>query len=239
MHKLIPGIISLSLLCIGLPGVASAQLLQKGFESVYEVHHNDIYLGDTVRKLTKQDDGQWLYSSHTQAKGIVSAFIKDKIEERSRLEISPNGIKPLVYHYAQSGGKREQIFQLDFLWDKQVLNNTYLNQELALAPGTQDLLSFVLQIMLQLQSNNKIIEMPIADKKRLDDYQLKEIGTESVDTPFKTLPAIVLLSNKIKGKRQFKIWCAPSLQYLPIKILKIEDDGDEDMMSLKQLTLPK
>ena len=218
--------------------VASAQLLQKGFESIYEVHHNNIYLGDTVRKLTKLENGQWEYGSYTEAKGFVKMFVKDRIEERSKLEINLNQVKPFNYTYNQSGGKREQKFNLTYNWDKNILTNTYLDKELELVPGTQDLLSFVLQIMLELQHNKEIIEMHIADKRRLDSYQLKVIGKESVETPFKTLPTVVLLSNKIKGKRQFKLWCAPSLQYLPIRIQKIEDDGDEDTMALKELKLP-
>lgn len=226
-------------LLAGLSQSAFAQLLQKGFETVYEVHHNSIYLGDTVRKLIKQEDGRWHYSSHTEAKGFVSMFVKDRIIESSTLDITPDGIKPYVYAYDQSGGKRERKFKLEFLWDKNTLNNTFLKQELELAPGTQDLLSFVLQIMVQLQRDKEVINMHIADKKRVDDYQLQVTGTENIETPYKTLPTVVLLSNKIKDKMQFKIWCAPSLQYLPIKIQKIEDDGDEDVLSLKSLTIAK
>ena len=224
-------------LLAGMAHSASAQLLQKGFETVYEVHHNSIYLGDTIRTLSQLQNGQWQYSSHTQAKGFVSVFVKDKIVENSKLDISPNGVKPYEYLYDQSGGKHQRNFKLEFLWDKKTLNNTYLKEQLELPAGTQDLLSFVLEIMVQLQNNKKTIEMHIADKKRVDDYQLQVTGTETIETPYKNLPTIVLLSNKIKDKMQFKIWCAPSLQYLPIKIMKIEDDADEDIMSLKELRI--
>lgn len=222
-------------LLAGMTHTASAQLLQKGFETVYEVHHNSIYLGDTTRKLSRLQNGQWQYGSHTQAKGFASMFVKDKIVESSKLDITLNGVKPYEYLYDQSGGKRIRNFKLEFLWDKKILNNTYLKEQLELPAGTQDLLSFVLEIMVQLQNNKETLEMHIADKKRVDNYQLQVIGTETIETPYKSLPTIVTLSNKIKDRMQFKIWCAPSLQYLPIKIMKIEDDGDEDVMSLKEL----
>lgn len=218
--------------------MANAQLLQSGFETTYEVKHNTMYLGDTVRTVSKQENGQWLYQSSTKAKGIAGLFFKDKIEERSILAITPNGILPSTYSYDQTGGKKEKHIKLDFHWDKNLLFSSYLNKDLELVPGTQDLLSFVLQIMVELQANKQTIDMPIADKDSIDQYQLKVIGKETIVTPFKSLPTVVLLSNKIKGKKQFKFWCAPSLQYLPIRIKKIDDDGDEDTLSLSKFKLP-
>ena len=231
-------VISVLLLSSSLSPRAHAQLLQKGFESTYEVYHNSIYLGDTVRKLSKQKDGRWQYQSSTRAKGIIGAFIKDEIEERSTLEITPNGVKPFSYRYDQTGGKDEKHIYLDYKWAKNSLFNSHLNEDLELLPGTQDLLSFVLQIMVELQSNKQSIEMPIADKDSIERYRLKVIGKETIETPYKSLPTIVLLSNKINGKRQFKFWCAPSLQYLPIVIKKIDNDGDEDTLSLSEFKLP-
>jgi hypothetical protein len=230
--------ISALLLCNVMLPVADAQLLQSGFETTYEVKHNTMYLGDTVRTVSKQENGQWLYQSSTKAKGIAGLFFKDKIEERSILAITPNGILPSTYSYDQTGGKKEKHIKLSFHWDKNLLFSSYLNKDLELVPGTQDLLSFVLQIMVELQANKQTIDMPIADKDSIDQYQLKVIGKETIVTPFKSLPTVVLLSNKIKGKKQFKFWCAPSLQYLPIRIKKIDDDGDEDTLSLSKFKLP-
>jgi len=225
------------LLCNSMLLMANAQLLQTGFETTYEVQHNTIYLGDTVRKLSRQEDGQWLYQSSTKAKGLAGLFFKDTIEERSILAITPNGIRPSTYSYEQTGGKKEKHIKLDYHWNKNLMFSSYLNKDLGLLPGTQDLLSFVLQIMYELQANKQIIDMPIAYKDSIDQYQLKVIGKETIVTPFKSLPTVVLLSNKIKDKKQFKFWCAPSLQYLPIRIKKIENDGDEDTLSLSQFKL--
>jgi len=224
------------LLCLGPSQVSYAQLLQKGFTSVYEVSHNSIYLGDTVRTLTQQEDGHWKFGAKTEAKGFVRMFVTDTIVETSTLDILPNRIRPYLYEYDQSGGKDTSKYQLSFQWNRNKLDNTYLQQQLELPDDTQDLLSFVLQIMVALQADKKNIEMHIADKKRVDDYALKITGKEEIETPFKKMSSIVLLSNKIKDKMQFKIWCSPTLQYLPVKIMKIDDDGDKDVLVLKQLT---
>jgi hypothetical protein len=225
------------LLSYSILPTGNAQLLQSGFESTYEVYHNTMYLGDTVRKLSRKENGEWLYHASTKAKGLAGLFFKDKIEERSMLTISLNGIRPMTYRYDQTGGKKDKHIKLDFYWDKNELFSSDLNKDIELLPGTQDLLSFVLQIMHEMQANKQTIDMPIADKDSIDQYQLKVIGKETIETPFKSLPTIVLLSNKIKGKKQFKFWCAPSLQYLPIRIMKIDDDGDEDTLSLSKFNL--
>ena len=91
--------------------------------------------------------------------------------------------------------------------------------------------------MYDLQAGKKTVSYVIADKKRVDTYSLNFEKTEDVETPMRTFSAIKLVSNKIRDKMQFIIWCAPKLNYLPIKVMKIEEDGDESVLSLKSISI--
>jgi len=216
----------------------AAGLVDSGYTATYEVLHNEFYLGDAVRTLNKTDNG-WLYRSHTAPKGVASAFVSDVIDESSSIQRLDDTVRPNLYTYHQHSGKKETKFQLEFDWDSTTLTNTHNKQTSALKAGTHDLLSFTLQLMLDLQDGKKSVAYTIADKKRIDTYQLKLTGKEQIETSMKTFDAVKLVSNKIRNKMQFIIWCAPELGYLPVMVKKIEEDGDESILELKSVKLAK
>ena len=217
------------------PGIAG--LLETGFEATYEVLHNEFYLGDAVRTLEHKDGQALIYRSHTSPKGIAKAFVSDIIDETSTIKINNNRFQPTLYAYNQHGGKKDKIFQLKFDWNAKKLWNSYKEKTFPLKAETHDVLSFQLQLMQDMQAGKKFISYTIADKKRVDSYQLTQARTEKVETPMKTLSAVKMVSNKIRGKTQFIIWCAPALGYLPIKVMKIDEDGDESVVILRSLKL--
>jgi hypothetical protein len=214
-----------------------AGLLESGFVATYEVSHNDFYLGDSVRRLTRKDAQTWVYHSKTQPKGIASAFVSDIIDETSAIKINAGELYPLIYKYHQHGGKEESKFSLQFNWKNHLLTNSDNNKTYPLKANAQDLLSFQLQLMRDLTSGKTSMAYMIADKHHFETYQLKAKNKDQVETPMKEFTAIKLVSNKIRDTMQFIIWCAPELGYLPVKVMKIEEDGDRSVLTLKSLTL--
>ena len=214
-----------------------AGLIESGFEASYEVSHNSFYLGDSVRNLVKQDNQTWIYRSDTSPKGIAKAFVSDVIEEISTINRNVGQFYPVEYKYRQHGGKKLTEFTLNYDWAANKLTNTYNKQTYELKPDTHDLLSFQIQLMHDLQAGKNKVSYVIADKKRVDTYNLKADKKESIETPMKTFSAIKLVSNKIRNKMQFIIWCAPELGYLPVKVMKIEEDGDKSIVVLKSIKI--
>ena len=222
-----------AVLFVALAPLSNAGLLESGFSATYEVSHKSYYLGDAQRKLSKQADGSWLYRSDTKAKGIASLLVSDVINEKSIIKQSSDGYAPQFYEYHQHGGKRVKKYSLTFDWTKNEIVNDFLNQRLELKPKTHDLLSFQIQLMHDLQNSQKVIEYTIADKKRVETYELKVVQTSTIETPFKTFNAIEMISNKIRDKLQFRIWVAPELNYLPVRILNTNEKGEETELVLK------
>ncbi len=213
-----------------------AGILKSGFTITYEVTHNDMYLGDALRTFKLQNNGTWEYRSATKGKGIIRMLVKDTINETSTIQQHANSYQPLSYRYHQHGGKKEKKHNIIFDWESGDIRNDYTNKSYPLKTGTHDLLSFQIQLMRDLQDNKQSVTYIIADKKRVDSYSLKVVTKTELTTPFKTLDTIKLVSNKIRNKTQFFIWCAPELNYLPVKILKIDDDGDSSEINLKAIS---
>ncbi|VAW95917.1 hypothetical protein MNBD_GAMMA21-1584 [hydrothermal vent metagenome] len=227
------GIVSLT------TSLSHAGLLSSGFTATYEVTHKSIYLGDAVQRFKKMPNGNWEYRSDIKAKGIVSLFIKDTVYEVSEIKKTSDGYRPLSYRYHQHGGKKEKTHNLIFDWTKGQIDNDYTNKQYPLKAGTHDLLSFQIQLMFDLQNNKKSVAYIIADKKRVETYTLKVVKKVSIETPFKTLDALEMISNKIRDKMQFTIWSSPELNYFPVRIVKVDDDGDTTELILKSITFAK
>ena len=216
--------------------ISHAGLLNSGFTATYEVTHKSIYLGDAVQTFKTLPNGNWEYKSDIKAKGFVSLFVKDSVTEVSEIKKIADGFQPISYRYYQYGGKKEKKYTLIFDWVKGLINNDYTKKTYPLEASTHDLLSFQIQLMHDLQQNKKSINYFIADKKRVGKYSLTLVKKMSLETPFKTMDTVEMISNKIRDKMQFVIWSSPELNYLPVQIRKIEDDGDITELVLKSIT---
>lgn len=225
----------LTALSTGVVSTGHARFLDRGFEANYEVHYTGFYIGDSNRTFSRQDQDSWTYRSHTEPKGVASAFVSDKVDETSKIRMINNRFLPESYEHRQYGGKDKVDFRLDFDWQAKQLSNSYKNETFPLEAGTHDLLSFQIQLMNDLQAGKKSVSFIIADKKRIDTYHLKQSKTEQIETPLKSFSTVKLVSNKIRNKIQFIFWCAPELDYLPVKVLRTDKKGRESVMLLKSV----
>lgn len=220
-----------------VPFCAQADLLSRNFTLTYEVAYNGIYLGDTVRTFRKIADDKWQFSGKTKAVGLARLFFKDEVNETSTLLQKGNAIMPLNYRYDQSGGKDEEHYQIDFRWDKKIIHNSREGKEFKLEKNPQDLMTFQLQIMRDLQNHQNTMTYYIASRSDASSYMLTQNGMVKLETPYKTLDTVELVSNKLKDNDQYRVWCAPSLEFLPVKIQKTDKDGDKTEFTLKLFSL--
>lgn len=216
-----------------------ADMLASGFTVTYEVSRNGIYLGDTVRQLRQLPDGNWQYTARTTAKGLASLFFSDTVHEVSTLKQEGNRIMPLKYVYDQSGGDDVEHYSINFLWDQKKIHNSHNNKDYKIEGNTQDGQTFLLQIMRDLQQHQNTVTYFIASRNDATSYVLTQNGTHKIDTPYKTLETIELVSNKLKDTDQYQIWCAVGLEYLPVKVLKIDTDDNKIEFVIKELKIDK
>ena len=207
-------------------GVARADFYQAGFDAEYEVYRNGIYLGVTHRTLKPAEGNRWIYTSVTEPKGVVSLFVSDTVKERSLFAKTDHEIRPLEYEYHQSGGKKQKHYRIAFDWNDHSLQVNGKDKQGGLAENTQDLMTFQLQLMLDLQQAKKNIHYTIADRKEIREYELGKAEPAGIETPLGKLSTLKLVSKKTQTDNQYKLWCAKALHYLPVKVQKVENDGD-------------
>jgi hypothetical protein len=229
INQCVTGLV-LALISIG----ANADLFERGFNAEFAVHYNDMYLGTTQRVLRPDEDDTWHYNATTEPKGFVSLFISDVVHERSLLKKVGYEIRPLRYVYDQTGGKREEHYQIDFDWHDHLIKTTGSDENRPLKKNSQDLMTFQLQLMQDLQRKKKDIRYHIVDDKHIRLYTLSAPQKVRIDTPVGKLTTLRLIAQSKETKYHFKLWCAEALHYLPVKVQKVEEDGDVTELVLRK-----
>jgi len=233
LHKTLPALLLLFL----ITGHARAGLLDSGFTAEFQVYKSGTYLGIATRTLKRSDENILEFSSHTVPKGFVALFVSDQVVETSRLKKTQDRFIPVVYTYDQTGGKKQKHYRLRFDWDKQLLLSTYDNKQHPLTTGTQELLGFQLQLMLDLANGKRAVSYAIADRKGIENYTLTNTGLETVQTAKGNFKSIKMESNITPKGDKYILWCAESMNFLPIRVKKIRRNGDEIELVLNSIKL--
>lgn len=217
-----------------LIGACSAAAAPQAFNAQYTVNKGGIPIGEMTRTLSKQAGGQYSYESVTVASGLLSLLVREKIVERSVWDYKDGAIRALEYHYEKSGGKTPKKTQLIFDWDQRLVKNA-LDGETRAMPvpmGLTDILLYQLVLMTDLKDGKKPLEYPIADKHKFKTYRFEIVGEETLDTPLGKLKTVKVQRVPGPDKKTTLIWCAPSLDYLPVRIEQDEQDDGEFSMAL-------
>ena len=234
--------ISTSLYVIGavvlyLMGAGSAAAAPQAFTAQYTVNKGGIPIGEMTRTLNQQAGGRYNYESVTTASGLLSLLVKDKIIEQSLWDYHDGAIRALEYRYEKSGGKTPKKVQLIFDWDQRQVKNA-LDGEIRAMPvakGLTDILLYQLVLMMDLKDGKKPLEYSIADKHKFKTYRFDITGEETLDTPLGKLKTVKVQRVPGPDKKTTLIWCAPSLDYLPVRIEQDEQDDGEFSMVIKSV----
>jgi hypothetical protein len=208
------------------------------FSASYSVSLGGIEAGELTRSLTTQTDGKRIFQSETQAKGIFAIFKPEIITETSQWQLNNQYVRPLKYSYVREGGKKDKYMLMNFDWQAKQLHIDDKKRpwSLGLVPKTLDKLVYQIALMLDLQKQQSTFSYQIADGGKIKTYDIIAYGTEKINTAMGEIETIKLKRERSDSKdRQTTLWCAPSLNYLPVQLEHIEKDGTVFIASIKQL----
>lgn len=208
------------------------------FSAKYLVRLSGIEAGELTRSLVTQVDGKRVFQSETQANGVFAIFKPEKIVETSLWQFNQQHVRPIKYSYVREGGRKDKYMYLNFDWQTKQLHIDDKKRpwSLDLAPQTMDKLVYQIALMADLNSHQTVFSYQIADGGKLKTYDITSHGSELISTAMGEIEAIKLTRQRNRPKdRQTTLWCAPSLNYLPVQLEHIEKDGTVFTASLQQL----
>ncbi|MGB5261285.1 MAG: DUF3108 domain-containing protein [Gammaproteobacteria bacterium] len=216
--------IATGLLCA--PGLQAAL---PDFSVTYEVSRGALTIGTARLALTREPGGGYHYESHSWPARLIGLFSKDRLHETSSGQLSEGGLRPDQYHYLRTGGDKERVAHLTFDWDTNtVVNNVAGSRwKMSIPDGTQDKLSTRLGMMQALGRGETDFAFDVADGGILKQYRYRILGRETLELPAGTFHTVKVTELRGDERRRTWIWCAPALNYLPVKIFRQENDDAE------------
>ncbi len=177
-------------------------------------------IGKTKRTLSIHENGRHVFTSTTRAIGMFALFFNGKITENSIWEYHKGRARPLQYSYKDTNKNKERDVSLKFDWENKTVTNTINGEpwDMEITPDTQDKLIYQINIMLSLleNSNLKMIKINVADGGKLKTHDAIIQKKETIKTPAGKYDTIRI--SRDDGKRVTTLWCAPELNYLPVRI---------------------
>ena len=235
LKKLLPGLI---LLTAVVANAAQAAATLPDFEASYVLKRGSLTIGSSDIEFRLDNDGSYLYQSRSWPTRWVAWLLKDRLQESSRGRLTPTGLRPDSYHYLRSGGSREREADLSFDWDRNLVSNRVEGSlwEMEIPTGTIDKLASQLGMMLALQQDKDDVTFMVADGGHLKQYRFKVIGHETIEVPAGTFETVKITKLRDNKERITYVWCAPALNYLPVRIWQRETDGAEYTSDLESFS---
>ena len=163
---------------------------------------------------------KWL----TEGRGLAALIFPDLLQTSEGVLVK-TGLQPSKYVY-QFGNKADKTRTANFDWPNKIatLETAKGTQTVDLDEGTQDLLSFMYQFMYiaPLQT----MQIPIATGKKLAIYDYSFEGEVNITSALGELKTMHIVHNGGDSDEKTELWLAIDYQYVPVKIRKIEKNGD-------------
>lgn len=219
-----------------IPLTSNAKVV-KDFTVEYALYHNQLFVGESKRQFVNANN-TLSFSSFTETAGLVALFVDIKINELSTLQFKDNQLNFLSYKYNEKNKNKNETYQLNLIKDQQFYNS-YTKQSYPAAKNLHDTLGFTVAIMQDLQAGKRDIKYTIAEKDDLKSYRLKFIQKEDLATSEGHITTYKMEHYDPVTKRRFTFWCAENMDFIPVRIRKINHKGDEDVFNLTRFNKQK
>jgi len=207
-------------------GASAAQPPHK-LSLTYDVSYNGIVAAELTEVL-EHDGKRFSLSSEGRGKGIGALLYHGAAKRWCRGEITSAGLRPLEYR-DQRGDQPATVAIFD--WARKTLTQEHdgKNETTNLVPALHDRLSFLYNFAFQSAPDlkpGKEIKVTLTDGRGLTRFQYKVAGREMLKTPAGELETVRLVKQREnQDDKGTEIWFASGRDYLPVRILVVENDG--------------
>jgi hypothetical protein len=193
----------------------------------YELSYNGITAAELTEVL-EHNGRSFSLSSEGRGKGIGALLYPGVARRWCRGEVTDAGLRPLEFR-DQRGDRPAAVAKFD--WQRKTLTLEYdgKGESTNMALPLQDRLSFLYTFGFQRLPEltpGKEIKVTLTDGRGLTHFQYKVAGAEVLKTAAGELETIHLVKQREgKDDKGTEIWLAKAHDYLPVRILVIENDG--------------
>ncbi len=211
------------------------------YQAVYEVNRGNVMLGDTTFTMTRDKGDCYRIQGVAEPKGLAALFA-GRMTEQSYFCVENGHIRSHKYSISREGGDDDDNYTLRFDWGNQLVT-TDNNDPRELPAEGLDRTVMELALRQQLARHLQLAngELPqkqfvflMVEDDEIKPYRFQVTGRETIRTPAGRFDA-VKVERTNSQKRQFRLWLAPELDYLPVLLERQKKDKPAVRMLLRKL----
>lgn len=196
-----------------------------------------------VMKLDLPSEGYYRYRSRTRPQRALALASKAlaiapgaNVSEESEGRIAEGRLRPDRYLYHRRNDESHDL-TIAFDWEKGQARTDSKNVpwSMEIPAATLDKLVVLLALGQDAATGAQDISYPVADGGKLKIYRYRVQGRQEIGTPAGTWEAIEVARTKQNGPLDYRLWLAPNLGYLPVRVER-EDNGSLYLMELTSIT---
>jgi hypothetical protein len=186
------------------------------FSAHYVAEWKNISVGTSDLELKRDaEPGHYIYKWTISARGIFRLVYSNDVTQQSWFAVIDEHVRPEKY-LAEQGSSRV-IFDFDWATGHARGFSEEKPVDLVLKPGTQDLMSIQIEVMLALKKGNLPKLFYIIDKDQIKDFAYAQQGPAVLKTAIGQFDTVIVSSRRAGNDRVLRMWFAPSLGYLPMQ----------------------
>lgn len=225
------------LLAVAMIGPAAlAQAAPRPYSAEYEVLRNGDPLGRATVTLREAGDSRWELTSVTRGTEGLAALAGIQITERSLLRWLDDRPETIEYSFVQqmAWDRRERSVRVDAAGKRILSQDKRGEHSFAYKPGALDRQAVMLALAQDVAAGKRgELIYDVADRADFEPERYRVSGEESVQTPAGALTATKVERMREDGAgRTTTVWLGKAQNYLPIRTVQREPDGETFEMRL-------
>ena len=171
--------------------------------------------------------------SVAEATGLAGIFYRGRFVQTSRGRITPRGLQPEAF-WDQRGNKRSSA-RFDAAQGHLALTPAKgATRHFVYQGDVQDVVSLFFQLALTAPPPDGQLIYKVFNGKKLRDYIYEVRGKETLETELGALRTLHL-ARVADGEGRFEVWLAIDRYYLPVRVLRSDDKGNDVELSLQSI----
>ena len=165
-------------------------------------------------------------SSLAETEGLVDLFRPMRYSYVSAGRVTTAGLQPesLVVSRQRRGRHDDFISRFDWATRALTLGPSASVHQVALADGTQDILSFAYQLALLPLAPGRMA-LTVTNGFKLTDYEVEVGAEEALETPLGVLRTVPLRQVRRLNKEGIELWLALDYHHLPVRVRFLDREG--------------
>lgn len=224
------------LILLALPlNLTAAEI--KPFTAQYDIRFSGLS-GEAVTSLVRNANGIFVLENRVSAKGLARLIRSGDAVDRSEFVIENDNLVPISFESDDGSRKNKRGNTITFDWKEHSASTEYKGeiQTLKLEAGTLDRQLMQLAMMSDLTDGQTEVTYNVVDRMDIKIYSIAVVAEERIEVPAGNYDVVRVERINPGSSRSTIFWCAPSLDYLTIKMEQLKDGKSIGTMSLTEIS---